>query len=157
MPCGHAQLLHWPTATTKGAVVPLRYNKTVNGLATMRSKAFMADARRRQLDETTAATAAATGRKPMRIHVHYDWEWCGALETLIEEQLMAPALKLFQESLHVTPVEGNFLLNEQKDCAPMVTPTRIRQTAQDCQIRTTRHRPCRPNIQLHLWEHERVC
>ena len=36
---------------------------------------------------------------------------------------MAPALKLFQESLHVTPVEGNYLLKKAIEVNAVVTPS----------------------------------
>jgi hypothetical protein len=57
----------------------MRYNRTVAD-ALARSSYRMSDARRL----TQPSNGTATGRKPMRIHVHYDWEWCGALETRLE-------------------------------------------------------------------------
>ena len=78
---------------------------------TSQSSADHRAANQRRLNSTADPTTPIQGRKPMRIHVHYSFSWCDEISKVIEEIIIPPALKLFQESLLVTPVQGNWILN----------------------------------------------
>ena len=77
---------------------------------TTKSAADHRAANQRRLNSTADPTTPIQGRKPMRIHVHYAFSWCDEISKLVQEIIMPPALKLFQETLLVTPVIGNWVL-----------------------------------------------
>ena len=77
---------------------------------TSQSSADHRAANQRRLNSTADPTTPIQGRKPMRIHVHYAFSWCDEISKLVQEIIMPPALKLFQETLLVTPVVGNWVL-----------------------------------------------